>query len=76
HLKTLRKLLSAQLLVRGQEIQVSGAPDEVRLAERVVRDLVTLVRQGAEIDGGTLEQVILVAENGQSLPVETDSPAL
>lgn len=76
HLKTLRKLLSAQLLVRGQEIQVSGTPDEVRLAERVVRDLVTLVRQGAEIDGGTLEQVILVAENGQSLPVETDSPAL
>ncbi|MER3482913.1 MAG: phosphate starvation-inducible protein PhoH [Meiothermus sp.] len=76
HLKNLRKLLSAQLLVRGQEIQISGTPDEVRLAERVVRDLVTLVRQGAQIDGGTLEQVVLVAENGQSLPVETDSPAL
>jgi len=76
HLKTLRKLLSAQLLVRGQEIQVSGTPEEVRLAERVLRDLITLVRQGAEIDGGTLEQVILVAENGQSLPVEASTPAL
>ncbi|MBF6596296.1 MAG: PhoH family protein [Thermaceae bacterium] len=76
HLKNLRKLLPAQLLVRGQEIQISGTPEEVRLAERVMRDLVTLVRQGAEIDGGTLEQVILVAENGQSLPIETDSPAL
>ena len=76
HLKNLRKLLPAQLLARGQEVQIVGKPDEVRLAERVVRDLVTLVRQGAEIDGGTLEQVILVAENGQSLPVETHSPAL
>jgi len=76
HLKNLRKLLPAQLLVRGQEIQISGTPEEVRLTERVMRDLVTLVRQGAEIDGGTLEQVILVAENGQSLPIETDSPAL
>jgi len=76
HLKTLRKLLPAQLLARGHEIQISGQPEDVRLAERVVRDLVTLVRQGAEIDAGTLEQVILVAENGQSLPVETSSPAL
>lgn len=76
HLKTLRKLLPAQLLVRGQEVQISGSPDEVRLAERVIRDLVTLVRQGADVDAGTLEQVILVAEGGQSLPVETATPAL
>ncbi len=76
HLKTLRKLLPAQLLVRGQEVQISGSTDEVRLAERVIRDLVTLIRQGAEVDAGTLEQVILVAENGQSLPVETATPAL
>lgn len=76
HLKTLRKLLPAQLVVRGQEVQISGDPGEVQLAERVMRDLVTLVRQGARIDAGTLEQVILVAENGQSLPVETATPAL
>ncbi len=76
HLKTLRKLLPAQLVVRGQEVQISGTADEVRLAERVVRDLVTLVRQGAEIDAGTLEQVILVAEQGQSLPLETVAPSM
>ena len=76
NLKTLRKLLPAQLVVRGQEVQITGEPDQVHLAERVIRDLVTLVRQGAEIDTGTLEQVILVAENGQSLPVETTPPIL
>ncbi|MDX2007825.1 MAG: PhoH family protein [Meiothermus sp.] len=76
HLKHLRKLLPAQLVVRGQEVQISGPDEDVRLAERVVRDLITLVRQGAEVDAGTLEQVILVAEGGQSLPVETATPAL
>lgn len=75
HLKTLRKLLPARLWCAGRR-QISGDPEAVWLAERVIRDLVTLVRQGAEIDAGTLEQVILVAEGGQSLPVETTIPAL
>ncbi|MCS7059483.1 MAG: PhoH family protein [Meiothermus sp.] len=76
HLKTLRKLLPVQLVVRGQEVRISGLPENVRLAEQVVRDLVTLIRQGAEIDTGILEQVVLVAENGQSFPEETSVPSL
>ncbi|RDI94652.1 PhoH family protein [Meiothermus sp. QL-1] len=70
HLKTLRKLLPAQLVVRGQEVQISGRPADVRLAERVVRDLVTLVRQGAELDLSTVEQVVAGAESGQPQPGE------
>ncbi len=75
YLKILRKLLPAQLVVRGQEVQISGEPDQVRLAERVVRDLITLVRQGADLDVGTLEQVIAVAEGGSSFPAEVENPA-
>ncbi len=75
YLKILRKLLPAQLVVRGQEVQISGEPDQVRLAERVVRDLITLVRQGADLDVGTLEQVIAVAEGGGSFPAEVEDPA-
>ncbi|WP_027882273.1 PhoH family protein [Meiothermus rufus] len=75
HLKILRKLLPAQLVVRGQEVQISGAPDQVRLAERVVRDLVTLIRQGADLDVSTLEQVIAVAEGGGSFPAEVEDLA-
>ena len=76
HLKALRKLLPAQLLVRGQEIQISGSKPDAELAERVVRDLLTLIRQGAELDQSTIEQAIAVAEGGSSLPSETNPNGL
>jgi phosphate starvation-inducible PhoH-like protein len=73
HLKQLRRLLSAQIVARGQEIRVQGSPEEVELGERVIRDLVALVRQGAEIDQHTLEQAISLAQGGGTL-IQSTTP--
>jgi len=73
HLKHLRRLLSAQIVARGQEIRVQGSPEEVELGERVIRDLVALVRQGAEIDQHTLEQAISLAQGGGTL-IQSTTP--
>jgi phosphate starvation-inducible PhoH-like protein len=73
HLKHLRRLLSAQIVARGQEIRVQGSPEEVELGERVIRDLVALVRQGAEIDQRTLEQAISLAQGGGTL-IQSTTP--
>ncbi len=71
HLKYLRRLLSAQIVARGQEIRVQGSPEEVEFGERVIRDLLALVRQGAEIDQSTLEQAVSLAQGGSTLTQST-----
>nr|WP_036218574.1 PhoH family protein [Calidithermus chliarophilus] len=73
NLKHLRKLLSAQIVARGHEIRIQGDPEEVELGERVVRDLLTLLRQGAEIDQNTLEQAVSLAQGGSTL-TQTTTP--
>lgn len=76
YLKYLKKLLPAQILVRGNEIQLLGTPEAVQLSEQVLRDLLTLVRQGAELDEATLEQAVMSAQGGASMLQESNSAAL
>lgn len=76
NLKQLRKMLTARFLVRGQEIQLNGSPEEVRLAEKVLRDLLALIRQGADVDGSVLDQALLVAQGGSTLVQETQTSNL
>ena len=70
YLRYLKRLLPAQILVRGNEIQLSGTPEAVQLSERVLRDLLTLVRQGADLDEATLEQAVMSAQGGGSMARE------
>ncbi len=76
NLKLLRKRLEARLLVRGQEVQIQGSPNQVRLAERVVRDLLALIQQGAELDPVLVEQSLELALGGSSVAQETQTTDL
>ncbi|WP_457628740.1 PhoH family protein [Oceanithermus sp.] len=71
-LKILRQRLGARIVARDQQIRISGEEEEVRVAEAVLRDLLTLLRQGAEIDETILEQTLSLAERGRRLPEETE----
>jgi phosphate starvation-inducible PhoH-like protein len=79
HLKKLRALLKEalgeglKLVVRGDQVELLGEPEKVAVAERVVRDLLALLRQGAELDEPTLEQAVALAQEGQGL-YEATSP--
>lgn len=72
-LKILRQRLGAQIVARDQEIKISGNKDEVRVAEAVLRDLLTLLRQGADLDETVLEQTLMLAESGRQLAEETSA---
>ena len=64
-----------KLVVRGEEIVLSGDEEAVELGEKVVRDLLGLLRQGAELDEATLEQAVALAQEGEGLLLATTPAA-
>ncbi|HAR69105.1 MAG TPA: phosphate starvation-inducible protein PhoH, partial [Thermus scotoductus] len=70
NLKKLRSLFREafgdrlKLIMRGNQVELEGDPEAVGVAERAVRDLLALLRQGAELDQPTLEQSVALALQG------------
>jgi phosphate starvation-inducible protein PhoH and related proteins len=58
HLALIEKTLAADIHVRGNEITLTGDPGEVALAERMLDELVTIVRTGQGLTPETVERVI------------------
>jgi phosphate starvation-inducible PhoH-like protein len=58
HLALIEKALEADIHVRGNEITLTGDPGEVALAERMLDELVTIVRTGQGLTPETVERVI------------------
>ncbi|HFB39461.1 MAG TPA: PhoH family protein, partial [Oceanithermus sp.] len=72
-LRALKERLGARIVARGSEIKLQGSLEEVTLAEQVVKDLLALVRQGAELDEPTIERAVELALEGKSLVQETEA---
>jgi phosphate starvation-inducible PhoH-like protein len=58
HLTLIENALEADIHVRGNQISLSGDPGEVALAERMLDELVTIVRTGQGLTPETVERVI------------------
>jgi phosphate starvation-inducible protein PhoH and related proteins len=58
HLALIEQALEADIHVRGNEITLTGEPGEVALAERMLDELVTIVRTGQGLTPETVERVI------------------
>ncbi len=58
HLALIEKSLVADVHVRGNQITLRGEPGEVALAERMIDELVTIVRTGQGLTPETVERVI------------------
>ncbi|MGQ9510323.1 MAG: PhoH family protein [Thermaceae bacterium] len=77
NLKKLRALFKdlvgdrLKMVVRGEEVILLGDEEGVRLGEKVVQDLLSLLRQGAELDEPTLEQAVALAQEGEGLLLAT-----
>ena len=78
NLKRLRSLFrtylgdEVRLVSRGEQVEVLGPPEAVEKAERALRDLLALLRQGAELDEATLEQAVRLAAEGEGLYQATE----
>ena len=58
HLGQIEKAFDASIHVRGNRISLGGEPAEVALAERLIDELVTIIRTGQGVTGETVERVI------------------
>ncbi len=58
HLAVLERAFDAELHVRGNRITLQGDPAEIALAERLLEELVTLLRTGQGLSAETVERVL------------------
>jgi phosphate starvation-inducible PhoH-like protein len=58
HLSLIENAFDADVHVRGNQITLRGEPAEVALAERLLDELVTIIRTGQGLSGETVERVI------------------
>ncbi|MGI8646322.1 MAG: PhoH family protein [Nocardioides sp.] len=58
HLALIEKAFAADVHVRGNRISLAGEPGEVALAERLIDELVTIIRTGQGVSPETVERVI------------------
>jgi len=58
HLAVLERAFDAELHVRGNRITLQGDPAEIALAERLLEELVTLLRTGQGLSTETVERVL------------------
>ena len=66
----LEQELSVTTALRGQELRISGDPENVALAEEVIEQLLTLLRSGENVDTMRIRYAISLARDGQSERVE------
>jgi phosphate starvation-inducible PhoH-like protein len=68
HLRLMEKAFGADIHVRGNQVTLTGQPAEVALAERVLDEVVTIIRTGQGVTPETVERVIgmLRAESSES----------
>ncbi len=58
HLTLIEKAFTADIHVRGNQITLRGAPAEVALVERLLDELVTIIRTGQGVTSETVERAI------------------
>jgi phosphate starvation-inducible PhoH-like protein len=58
HLALIERAFTADVHVRGNQITLTGEPGEIALAERLLDELVTIIRTGQGVTGETVERVL------------------
>ncbi len=69
HRRLLERRLKVRLSARGRQLTIAGGPDRVPFAERVVRELMSLVRSGQNLFLNDIEQVVKLLEGDGDVSV-------
>jgi phosphate starvation-inducible PhoH-like protein len=76
-LKTIeRQHPAVQVLVRGNQITLTGLPNDVQAAKRLVEELIQLVRNGAELGASDVTSSAHILETNAGSPAELLSQAI
>lgn len=66
HLRILEDRLGGRLIVRGEEMTITGSSEEVERIDTAVKELLGMVRQGHNLTPADVSYVISRVEEGQS----------
>jgi phosphate starvation-inducible protein PhoH and related proteins len=72
NLKRLREKLGAKIIARGDAIKLEGTPEDIRVAESLIRDLLSVVRQGGEFSLDEIDRGAVISSNGGSMFEDTN----
>jgi phosphate starvation-inducible PhoH-like protein len=76
HLALIEKAFDADIHVRGNRITLQGEPGEIALAERLLDELVTIIRTGQGISTETVERVLAMLRAETTQPGERPADVL
>ena len=76
HLALIEKAFAADVHVRGNRITLAGEPGEVALAERLIDELVTIIRTGQGVTPETVERILGMLRSEAVLPGERPADVL
>lgn len=62
--RLIEKELGVMVVSRGHDVHIDGDPENVRIAERVVEDLLEVIREGHRVTIGDVRYGIELAKNG------------
>lgn len=65
HLRILEEHINARIVVRGEEMIISGNTKDVEKMEAVIKELLTMVRQGHQLTPGGVSYVVSQVSEGQ-----------
>ena len=66
NMAVLEQELSVTTALRGQELKITGDPENVLLAEQVIEQLIALLRSGEDVDSMRIRYAISLSRDGQS----------
>ncbi len=70
NMAVLEQELSVTTALRGQELRITGDPENVLMAEQVIDQMLSLLRTGENVDPMRIRYAISLARDGQSERVE------
>lgn len=76
NLRRMRELTKAKIVARGETVTITGEPEDVQNAERMVQEALAVVRSGGELTPDSLLRSARLSSEGRSLAAETQVTGL
>ncbi len=75
NLRRMREKLNVRILARGDSIRIEGETETVERAENLIRDLLSLYRQGGDVGAEEFERGLELSTEGERVYTEGQGPA-
>ncbi len=69
-LRILERVLDADIYVRGNEVTLSGDPEQLAMGAQVLTEMITVLRTGQGLTADAVERLVAMMDQGDAHPAE------